>query len=373
LTRWQPHVIRTEACGVIDRTGIIRLRAREALLNKQTRSVTTDVSAPDRGTISRRLIVLTFVFALLPCHTLIASGADEPAVPDAGATGQPGSSVSEEPDNGNPSITLTGSVWRTKSGIVFVKTPIGMLTLSSKTTFKDLRASQDITLWVHDAHFVVDIRKRADGTLLHRYLSGPFTPDASGAKQLARWTPDGERSYHYGAQEQTLAAMHEGDSVTVEVDRDDTIVGMHNVQFDLQIGQIPAGGSDAHLLLSGTVSKLKSNFIFFRTPVGVVTVNAKIGIKNAKVGQSMTLHVHRQHVVADLALPNDAARTVRFVTGPLRYATPDRTSVMLWTPDGDQTFPTTKGKAALAGIKEGTPITVELDGQGAVAAFHRPQ
>ena len=34
----------------------------------------------------------------------------------------------------------------------------------------------------------------------------------------------------------------------------------------------PADGSDAHLLLTGTVSKLKSNFIFFRTPIGVVNV-----------------------------------------------------------------------------------------------------
>jgi hypothetical protein len=317
------------------------------------------------------VIVLALVLALSPHHAQIACGAEVPVAPPAESTDQSQSSVDGEPDNVDPSITLTGSVWRTKAGIVFLKTPIGMLTLSSRTTFKDLRASQDVTLWVHDTHFVVEIRKRADGTLLHRYLSGPFTPDAAGAKQLARWTPEGEHLYHYGTHEQTFAAMREGDPVTVEVDRDETIIGVHNVQFDLQIGQPPTGGSDAHLLLTGTVAKLKSNFIFFRTPIGVVTVNAKIGIKNVKVGQTMTLHVHRQHVAADLTFPNASAPAARFVTGPLRYATPDRTGVTLWTPDGVQTFTADKGKAVLAGIKEGAPITVELNGQGAVVAFHR--
>src|SRR5262249_5649829 len=50
--------------------------------------------------------------------------------------------VSESPDRGpaettqapvDPFIKLQGSVWRTKSGIVFLKTPIGLLTLTSKT------------------------------------------------------------------------------------------------------------------------------------------------------------------------------------------------------------------------------------------------
>jgi hypothetical protein len=46
--------------------------------------------------------------------------------------------------------------------------------------------------------------------------------------------------------------------------------------------------------------------------------------------------------------------------------------VRLWTPDGQQTYPTDRGKAALAGTKEGSPITVELNGQGHVVEFHRP-
>lgn len=252
-----------------------------------------------------------------------------------------------------------------------MKTPIGLLTLSSKTTLKDFRASQEVILWIHGAHLAVDIRKRSDGTLVHRYLSGPFAPGDGAAKELSRWTPDGDHSFHYGAFERALASLREGDSVTVEVDETDTVIGVHDLQFDLQIGQVPAAGSDAHLLLTGTVSKLKSNFIFFRTPIGVVNVNAKIGIKNAKVGQTMTLHIHQEHVVADLSSHNAPAPAHRFVTGPLRFATPEHTSVRLWTPDGEQTYPTDRGRSALSGAKEGHPITVELNGQGGVVDFHR--
>ncbi|HSF69950.1 MAG TPA: hypothetical protein VLA47_06180 [Nitrospira sp.] len=296
---------------------------------------------------------------------------DQPVAPVDQVTAQAEGGVVAPAVDVNPSITLKGSVWRTKPGIAFLKTPIGLLTLSSKTTLKDFRASQDVSFRVHETHLAVDIRKRTDGSLVHRYLGGPITRSTGDEKTLIRWTPEGEKSFHLGTLEQRLADFHDGDVVTVEVDDTDTVIGVHDLQFDLQIGQIPVDGSDAHLLLTGTISKLKSNFIFFRTPVGVVNVNAKIGIRNVKVGQTMTLHMHEEHLVADVSDPNATAPMRRFITGPLEFASPDHTSVRLWTPDGEQVYPTDRLKAALAGVKEGTPITVELNGQGNLVGFHR--
>ncbi|MDK2741517.1 MAG: hypothetical protein NDI90_01275 [Nitrospira sp. BO4] len=271
----------------------------------------------------------------------------------------------------NPSITLKGRVWRAKPGIVFLRTPIGLLSLSSKTTLKTLPASQEVSFWVHENHFAIDIVKRTDGMLVHRYLSGPFKRSDEDEKRLLWWTPDGEKAFHVGSHERAFATRKEGDPVTVEVDETNTVIGVHDLQFDLQIGQIGASGSGAHVLLTGTVSKLKSNFIFFRTPIGIINVNANIGIKNPKVGQTMTLHMHDHHVVTDLSAPSDPAPVRRFVTGPLEFAAPDRTSIRLWTPSGEQTFPTDPGKTALDGLREGTPITVELDAHGSVVEFHR--
>ena len=204
----------------------------------------------------------------------------------------------------NPSITLRGSVWRTKAGIVFLRTPVGLLTLSSNTTLKDLKASHEVTFWLQQAHSVVEIRRRSDGSLVHRYLSGPLTPGPDSGKTLLWWTPEGEQTVHYGTQEAKLSAYQEGDPLTVEIDDAQTIVGIHDLQFDLQISQVPPSGSEAHVLLSGTVSKLKSNFVFFRTPVGVVMVNAKIGVPRVKVGQAITLHIDNGQVGVELTKPS---------------------------------------------------------------------
>jgi hypothetical protein len=267
---------------------------------------------------------------------------------------------------------LTGRVWRAKPGIVFLKTPIGLMSLSSKTTLKALPASQEVFFVIHEDHVVVDIVKRTDGSLVHRYLTGPFKRDSEDRTQLMRWTPEaGEKAFHMGTYERAFATRKDGESVTVEVDGTNTVIGVHDLQFDLQIAQVATNGAKAHLLLTGTISKLKSNFIFFRTPIGIVNVNAKIGIKNAKVGQTMTLRMHDHHVVADLSGSSNSAPTRRFVTGPLEFAAPDRASVRLWTPEGEQTYPADLGKSALNGAREGTPITVELDGQGEVVEFHR--
>jgi hypothetical protein len=79
------------------------------------------------------------------------------------------------------------------------------------------------------------------------------------------------------------------------------VIGVHDLQFDLQVSQAPPTGSDVHILLSGTVSKIKSNFVFLRTPIGVVTVDTKLGVRNAKVGQRMTVHIDQDRIDIDLA------------------------------------------------------------------------
>lgn len=281
------------------------------------------------------------------------------------------SEVSTPEHEPNPSIRLKGHVWRAKPGIVFLKTPVGLLSLSSTTTLKTIPASQEVSFVIHDDHLVVDIVKRTDGTLVHRYLSGPFKRNDEDDTQLIGWTPKGEQVLRMGNHARALSNRKDGDSITVEVDATNTVIGVHDLQYDLQIGQLATRGSQAHLLLTGTISKLKSNFIFFRTPIGIVNVNAKIGIKNAKVGQTMTLRIHDHHVVADLSRANDTPLDRRFVTGPLEFATSDRTSVRLWTPEGEQTYPTDHEKGTLNGMKEGTPITVELNGHGDIVEFHR--
>ncbi len=259
-----------------------------------------------------------------------------------------------------------------KAGIVFLRTPIGMLTLSSKTCLRDVRGSQDILFWVHGQNVVVEIRKKADNTLVHRYLSGPLKFQSPEKKEIVLWTPDGEKTVPVGLHESAVAARQDLSPITVEVDEQGTLLGLHDLQFDLQIGNAPLQPADIHLALKGAVSKLKSNFIFFRTPLGVVTVSSKTGVRHAKVGQEMTMWIHRNHVAIDLSQAGHSTASYRFLTGPLTYASPDHTAITLWTPNGEQTFPADRGKTILSSVKEGAPITLELNQQGTVVDIRRP-
>lgn len=242
------------------------------------------------------LLLGLFAFPVLAEESVTAPASDIPQESPQ-TDNQP---VTGEATEADPSISLEGTVWRTKAGIVFLRTPVGTLTLSSKTTLKDLKSSHRVSFWVHDRFSVVEIRKRSDDSLVHRYFSGPMTLGPDSSKTLLWWAPEGEQTVHFGTQEKKLSTHNEGDAVTVEIDDSRTIIGVHDLQFDLQISQVPPSGSEAHLLLSGTVSKLKSNFVFLRTPVGVVMVNAKIGLPKVKVGQSLTLHIENGHVSVDL-------------------------------------------------------------------------
>jgi hypothetical protein len=237
---------------------------------------------------------------------------DIPAPPTA-ETANP-TSASVAPITIDPFIKLRGSVWRTKAGIVFLKTPIGLLSLSSKTTLKDLKASQEIRFWVHERHVFVEVRKRGDDALVHRYLSGPMTPGTDEPGTLHWWGPDGDLTVHAGKLEERLTSYREGEPLTVEVDETNTISGVHDLQFDLQISQTPPAGSDAQLLLSGTVSKLKSNFVFVRTPVGLVMLNSKIGVPRVKVGQPITVHIDSGHVT--VTIPSAETATPRHSASP---------------------------------------------------------
>ena len=127
-----------------------------------------------------------------------------------------------------------------------------------------------------------------------------MTPGTDKPRTLRWWGPDGDQIVQVGTQESHLTSHREGDSLTVEVDETNTISGVHDLQFDLQVSQAPPVGADVQLLLSGTVSKLKSNFVFVRTPVGLVMLNSKIGIPQVKVGQSLTLQIDRERVTVTL-------------------------------------------------------------------------
>ena len=119
-------------------------------------------------------------------------------------------------------VEISGSIWRSKPGIVFLQTPIGPLSLSSKTTLRDIRSSQKITLWIHGATTVIDIRERGAGTLVHRYITAMPNFASPEKNTVTVWTPDGEQTLALGAFGDKIAGRPDHLPFTVEVDRSGT-------------------------------------------------------------------------------------------------------------------------------------------------------
>jgi hypothetical protein len=322
------------------------------------------------------LLIQISTFLWLACPAPPTWGETAPTILESPPLAEPSEPVAEEaiaaaPAPVSPSVQISGSIWRSKPGIVFLQTPIGPLSLSSKTTLRDVRSSQKITLWVHGTTTVIDIRERGADKLVHRYVTGMPNFTSSEKHAVTLWTPDGEQSVALGAFEAKIAGREDQQPFTVEVDGAGTIRGLHDVQFDLQVNQIPRVPSSLHLLLNGTVSKLKANYVFLKTPLGIVTVSGKTGVRNAKVGQEMSVWIQERHVAIDLYQDGLATPSRRFLSGPLAYGSDEHDRLIMRSPEGEQSIPLSKRPSSLATLKEGLPITVELDQQGALVDIRR--
>ncbi len=271
----------------------------------------------------------------------------------------------------SPSAQVSGSIWRSKPGIVFLQTPIGPLSLSSKTTLRDIKSSQKITLWVHGTTTVIDIRERGADKLVHRYVTSMPNFTSPEKQAVALWTPDGDQSFTLGAFQAKIAGRSEEQPLTIEVDGAGTVRGLHDVQYDLQVNQVPRTPSSVRLLLNGTVAKLKSNYVFLKTPLGIVTVSGKTGVRNAKVGQEMSVWVQDRHVAIDLYQDGVSTPSRRFLSGPLAYESGGQNALVMQGPEGTQSIPLTQRPASLSALKEGAPITVELGQQGELVDVRR--
>ena len=291
-------------------------------------------------------------------------GAEDQTASDTPAT----TTIAETVD---PWIQVSGTVWRMKPGFVFLRTPVGLLTLTCQTCLRDLRGAHHVTLWIHGSHGAVDITAKGQDKPVHRYLWGPPVFGSPDKKDLLLWTPEGERTFAAETFAAKLASQPAGKPVTVEVNATGMVVGLHNLQYDLQISQVPTHSNRTEMKVSGSVAKLKAGYTFLRTPVGMLPISSKTGLKQAKVGQDLTLWIHDTNMAVELRPNGEHQPTSRLLTGKLAYSTPEKRELTIWTPEGEQQFPADQAKGSLAGLKEGSPVIVELNGTGSVVEIRK--
>ena len=121
--------------------------------------------------------------------------------------------------------------------------------------------------------------------------------------------------------------------------------------------------------VSGEITKIQSGVVVVKTSVGEMTLSAT-ALNNPQVGQEVVLWVNMDNVVIDVHKKGEPVPMHRLITGSLTYTSKNKDVLQLWTPEGEKTFPVGVPKDKLAGVEEGSRITVELNEQGEVIELH---
>jgi len=134
----------------------------------------------------------------------------------------------------------------------------------------------------------------------------------------------------------------------------------------------------AHYGFSGIISEIRSGMLFIRTASSLqprtISPNKadRVGLHNAKVGETVNLLVDSGNVMIDVARADRFFPEHRFVVGTVRYADPSWREIQLSTPEGISTFEVD----ALVGTKmsllpDGAPVTLELDADNVMVDLYR--
>ena len=94
-----------------------------------------------------------------------------------------------------------------------------------------------------------------------------------------------------------------------------------------------------YVKLTGRIWRVKSGFVFARTPVGTLTLFSKKGLKTVKGAQKVTVWTHDNNIVVDFHRKKDPTPLRRFISGIPTATSSSDSSLQLWTPDGGFSLP----------------------------------
>ena len=280
----------------------------------------------------------------------------------------PDQSVALEPSS---YMKLTGRIWRVKSGFVFVRTPVGTLTLFSDSGLRRVKPGQTVTLWTRESNMVVDFYKKGHTIPFQRFITGSPVFTSPDDEEGLFWTPEGGQTLAIKGHKDRLTSAKEGIPITVQLNQSGEVVGLPRLNVDIQISNGTKKRQGTMMKLAGTVSKVKAGFAFVETPIGVLTLSKKTGFRNAKVGQEVRVWLNEHHLVIDVRQKGEPTSSQRFVTGRLVYSSQDKSAIKLWTPEGEQTISLPQGRKRPRLFREGTPITIQINGSGDVIAVRK--
>ena len=128
-------------------------------------------------------------------------------------------------------IQVNGTVTKIHSGLVYVKTPNGQYTISSKTAPHDATVGDEVSLWINEENMVIDHHgkeKHKAGT--HRLIFGKLIRTGPNKNQVKLSTPEGEKVFPLERMEVKTKPIADGSNIVVELNEEGTVIDVRKAQ-----------------------------------------------------------------------------------------------------------------------------------------------
>ena len=130
-------------------------------------------------------------------------------------------------------LEVRGVISKIASGILFVKTSWGTMTVAPDSDLKGIKVGEEVNVWVNENNTVIDVHRKGNAGL-HRLLTGKLTWASADKKEIKIWTPEGEKTYPV-SESSLLANLKEGTLITVELD-EGRVIDVHKSKKGIHLG-----------------------------------------------------------------------------------------------------------------------------------------
>ena len=265
---------------------------------------------------------------------------------------------------------VNGVISQMRSGLIMVTTSWGSMTIQSDA-LTEAKVGDGIIVWVNENNVVIDAYPKGAARPHHSWVRGNLTYTSGNQEAITLWTPEGKQDFIVKRNRPKFGSFAEGSPITVQLNDKGEVIDVHRqLELELAIAPMPHIDPGFRIKLEGVVADIKSGLVFVQTSVGHYSVTAKTVPNDIKLSDKLSLWVSSDNVVVDHHAKGKEG-VHRFITGKLTSVSGDLQEIKLMTPEGERTFAVQHGDSKLSGMKEGTPITIELNEAGNVIEIRK--
>lgn len=270
-------------------------------------------------------------------------------------------------------LKIHGVIDRIQGNVLFAKTPWGRYAIGTTKKFRHLAVGDEVILYVNGDNAVVDVRRKGAPTPKHRWLTGFLRYTTPTKDAITLWTDQGWKEFKVEPQVVAqLLAIPEGSPITVQLNEDGKVIDVDRLDITLHVSKPYAIEKGSYMEVPGVVTHVRGPLVFVDTPVGQMTIANVMKAKLVNPGERVLVRLDERYTAVDVRKANKQQFAYQYLTGKLVYTDASQEAIRIETPEGLKVIPLSLSqREALASVRPGEYITVELDEQGKAVRIYK--